>query len=81
LQSGFGRGRGNEIDNHFMAHQGLTAPVLRDEREQSVFDLVPLAGTGREVANGDLQSGLVGKLLQFQLPQPYTVSIASAMFG
>jgi len=48
--------------------QTRATPVVGDVAEHAVLDLVPLAGTGREVAdlNGKLQ--LVGKLLQMQPP-------------
>src|ERR1017187_8566995 len=35
---------GHQIDDDFMAHQRLATPVLSDEGEQPMFDLVPLAG-------------------------------------
>ena len=38
-----GRG-GNQVDYDLMADQRLAPPVLTDEREQTVFDLVPFAG-------------------------------------
>ena len=43
---------------------------MADEAEQAVLDFVPLRGAGREVADRDLQPGLVGELLQLDLPQP-----------
>ena len=35
----------DQVDHHFVADQGLASPVLRDRREQTVLDLVPLAGS------------------------------------
>lgn len=57
-----GRG-GDEIDDHFEAQERLSAPVLTDEAEQSVFDFVPLACAWRKVANGDSQARFIGQLL------------------
>ena len=37
-------GGGNEVDYNLMTDQGLAAPVLADEGEQAMFDLVPFAG-------------------------------------
>ena len=44
---------GNEVDNHFQAGERLTSPVFTDEGEEAVFDLVPLARTGRKVTDRD----------------------------
>ena len=49
----------DEIDDHFETGEGLPSPVLTDEREQTVFDFVPLARTGRTVADRNGQSRLV----------------------
>src|SRR5437763_2743682 len=64
LETSRGDGSGNQIDNHFDADQRLAAPVLGDARKQSVFDFVPLAGSRWKVADGNLQSGLIGEFLQ-----------------
>src|SRR5205814_4642120 len=55
-QAGACRGAGDETHDRLMAHQGPAAPVVRDETEQPMLDLVPLAGTGREVTDGELQA-------------------------
>ena len=67
-QAGSGCGGGDEIDDDLVADQWLAAPVLADKREKTVFDLVPLAGTWREMTDRDLQSGFVCQLLQFPFP-------------
>ena len=43
-----------------------------------MFDLVPFAGSGREVAHGDGEVGLVGQPLQFDLPQPEAGPVTAA---
>src|SRR5271167_1084274 len=50
---------GNQTDDDLQAGQGLAAPVLADEGKQPVFNLVPLAGSGREMAYGDPQLDFV----------------------
>src|SRR6516225_3056648 len=50
-QSGLGRGGGDEIDNHLVTHERFAAPVLTDEREQPMLNLVPLAGSGRQISS------------------------------
>lgn len=58
-----GCGCSDKVDDHFMAYQWLTPPVQTNKRKQSVFDFVPLAGGGREVAHSDYQAKFVGELL------------------
>ena len=54
------------------------APVLRDVAEQPVLDLVPLRRAGRIVVDTDDEPGLVGQLLQFDLPEPHSRTIRAA---
>src|SRR5260370_17621977 len=49
--------------------------------EQPVFDLVPLAGTRREVAHRYLQPCGIGHALQRHLPQPCARTVAAASIG
>ena len=42
---------GEEIHNRGVGQQRLPAPVLVDEREQPMLDLVPLACSGRQVTH------------------------------
>ena len=48
-QSGLGGGGGDELDDGLVADERLGAPVLADEGKEAVLDLVPLAGSGRQV--------------------------------
>ncbi len=65
-----GRGRcGDELDDHLVGEQRLAAPVPGDEREHAMLDAVPLAGVGRMMRNADGDAGLVGELLQSDLPE------------
>ena len=56
--------------DRFIVAQRLAAPVGGEEGEESVLNLVPLAGPRREVADRDAQSGSIGELLQLNLPLP-----------
>jgi hypothetical protein len=56
-------GRSDEVDDDFMTDQRLASPVLADEREQTVFDFVPFAGTRWEVTDRNLKSCFVGQFL------------------
>ena len=62
-QTSFRSSRGDEVDNHLVADQRLAPPVLADEGEQAMFDLVPLAGARRKMADRNLQARFVGELL------------------
>jgi hypothetical protein len=46
-----------------------------------VLDPVPFAGPGREVADVDLKSELVGELLQLDLPESRAVAVRAARVG
>jgi len=71
-------GCGNELDDDLVRDQGLAAPVLGDEGEHAVLDAVPFAGAGRVMGDGDGQAGLVGEVLQLELPEPDAGAIAAA---
>ena len=58
----------DQVDDRLVASQRAAAPVDRDEREQAVLDLVPLARAGREVADANGDSELVGEALELVLP-------------
>ena len=81
LESAAVRGAGDEVDDGLQRDQRLAAPVHRDEREQAMLDFVPLRGARREVADLDLELGLVGELLQLDLPQPRTVTVRATAVG
>src|SRR5947209_315641 len=77
-QTGFGRGVGNQVDDHGPTHQGAPTPVPGNVAEHALFDLVPLAGAGREVTDAYPQAGAVGKPLQGHLPQARTTAVTAA---
>ena len=70
-EAGFGGRSRDQLDNHPIAEEGLGTSVLADEGEKAVFDFVPLAGAGRQVANHDVEAEFVGQLLQLAFPQPH----------
>src|SRR4029453_9754590 len=49
--------------------------------EEAMLDLVPLAGTRREVADRNRQPGATGQLLQLPFPQPESRAVAAARVG
>ena len=68
----------DRLDDGATADQRLSPPVLRDERELTVFDLVPFAGAQGQVANRDRQTEFVGEISQFPLPQPDPDPVAAS---
>lgn len=47
LETGLGCGGGDEVQDHLVTSERLASPVEGDEGEETVLDLVPLAGAGR----------------------------------
>src|SRR5260370_42223533 len=81
LQPGIGgRGR-NELDDGLVADERSRPPILGNEREEAMLDLVPFARAGREMADGDDKAELGGQDLQLALPQPQTDANAAAAIG
>jgi len=68
-QTGIGLGCADQIDHDTIADQRLGSPVHADEREQTMLDLVPLAGARRQVMDDDVDAKLVGETLQFAIPR------------
>src|ERR1700758_3637961 len=81
LEAGGSGGGGDQLDDSHAAGEWPGAPILRDMTEQAVLDLVPLRGTGRIMADRKREPGLVGKLLQFDLPQPYARAVGATAVG
>ena len=67
----------DEVDDGSVAGERFTRPVHADEREHSVFDLIPFARSRRVVAHGDAHSQIVGELLEVILPCPGAAAVAS----
>jgi hypothetical protein len=67
----------DEIDDHLVADQRSASPVLRDMRKHAVLDLVPFAGSRREVAHRYSNPGLVGQSLQGDVPKTRASTIAA----
>jgi len=71
-QPGGSAGGGDQVDDHRQTRERPPAPIAADIGEQSMLDLVPLARSGWEVADGDRHPDLVGHLLQLPLPQAHS---------
>ena len=81
LEAGLGCRCGDQLDDGPIAAQGLAPPVDGDEREETMLDLIPLAGAGRQVADRDGQFELVGQLLKLDLPQTHAITVAATAVG
>src|SRR5947209_2840124 len=76
-ETGASGGCGDQVDDYAIACQRFGSPILSDEREQTVLDLISLAGAWGKVADGDFDANLVGQVLQLALPQPQARAIAA----
>src|SRR5450755_2747804 len=75
LQTGLGSRRADQFDDGKAICKWQAAPVLRDVAEQPVLNLVPFRCAGRIVVDADREPGLVGQLLQFELPNAPTRTV------
>lgn len=75
------RGRVDQVHDRLMRDQRLATPILGDEREEAMFDLVPLAGAGRQVTGGDRRPDVIGERLHIELPEAQPIAVASAAIG
>ena len=73
-----GRGCADELNDHLTADERFAAPVLGDEGEEAMFDLVRFAGAGRVGGERNRQPGLIGKGLQLTFPQAHPRAVAAA---
>src|SRR5216684_2559332 len=80
-EAAIGSGRTDQLENDLMADERGCPPVLGDEREEAMLDLVPFRGAGRQMADDQGEADLVGELLQLGLPQPAAVAVAAAAVG
>src|SRR4029450_8376308 len=71
----------DQIDDGFVADQGLASPVHADERKEAVLNRVPLARPGRVVADRDRNPYLGRQPLEVHLPGAESVPVAPAGIG
>ena len=76
-----GPGGRDELHYDLVREQGFATPVLSNEGEHPVLDAVPLAGARRMVNDGVGQAGLVGELLELELPEPDAGAVGAAAVG
>ena len=68
----------DQLHDSFERFKRLPLPVACDVTEEPMFDLVPLAGSRREMADLDDQTCCVCEPLEFRFPQPVAVAVAAA---
>ena len=81
LEPLLGGGVGDQVNDDFVAHQRSASPVLGDMAEHAVFDLVPLAGAGRKMANVNGSVQAIGQFLQRDLPPTAATAVAAGTIG
>src|SRR3989304_1866252 len=77
-ESMLGRGRTDQVHDDLMTRQRASPPVHADMRKKTMLDLVPLAGTRRQMAYGHRQPSLRRPPPKLMLPEAPTVGIAPA---
>ena len=77
-QALLGSGRGDEVDDRRVRQQRFSTPVLADEGEHPMLDLVPLAGSRWQVTYVYGQAGLIGESLEFPFPQTQAHAITAS---
>ena len=81
LEAGMRRRRADQLHDGLMADERFAAPVLGDECEQAMLDLVPFAGAGGQVADRDGNADLIDEFLQLDLPQTDACAVGAAAVG
>jgi len=81
IETRFGRCAPYEIYNDLVADQRPPTPILCNEGKQPVLNLVPLAGSRREMRYAHLQGRFIGKALYAELPQTGSRPVAASAVG
>src|ERR1035437_2358188 len=71
----------NQIHDRLIISKRLAAPIRGDEREQSVFHLVPFAGARWKVTDGNRKARFIRELLQLQFPEPQPWAVTAPAIG
>ena len=80
-EAGTGGGGADQLDDDVVADKRFAAPVLGDVGKEAMLDAVPFAGAGRQMGDGDLEAGFVGKALEFTFPEADAGAVAAAAIG
>src|SRR5271165_170504 len=68
----------NQLNHRLKGCERFAAPIDRNVRKESVFDLIPFAGGRRQMTDSNGQASLRRQLLQLHLPQPVARAIGTA---
>jgi len=68
----------DELKDDFQGCERLGSPVDGNKGEESMLNLIPLAGGGRIMCHRDREVFGVGKVLKLFLPQPISHAIGAA---
>src|SRR6266568_6285674 len=71
----------NEFEHDFQGSKRLGTPIDGNKGEESMFDFVPFAGRRRIMGHRDREVFLIGKLLQFLLPETISDPVGTAPIG
>lgn len=81
VKTSAGRGFWDHFHDSLMAGKRTPPPVHADMRKEMMLDLIAFARSVREMGYCELQTGLPGKSLQFDLPQSNPIAVASSTVG
>ncbi len=68
----------NQFNHGLKGRERFAPPIDGNVGKESVLDRIPFAGSRRQMADGNAQAALGGKLLQLHLPQPVASPIGPA---
>ena len=77
VQHGLDRDSSHQIYDDLQASPWMTLPVRSDLAEQTMFDLVSIAGAGGIVPNGDPRVQSIGQLWRHPLSQVLSSAMAA----
>ena len=81
VQSFLGARMRDQLNHRFQRCERFGTPIDGDERKEAVFDLVPLACSGRIMRDRDRELFFIGQGLQSLLPQLVAHAIAAPTVG
>ena len=81
LEAGFRFCVADQVDHRHPVEQRATAPILGNEAEHAMLDLIPLARAGGKMRDLDREMECLGQPLQLRFPEAYTTAVTPAPSG
>jgi hypothetical protein len=71
----------DQVDDGDAVQQGAPTPIFRNEAEQALLELVPLAGARQKVRDVDGEVEIIRQPWEFRFPQPDPAAVTAAPIG